>query len=374
MKDRYDTFFDRMAGRMSELDPLAAARFDEWRGQPEEYESSKRIAAAWIRIRALLRAGRAPTDADVQSLVYWAASKRTPHDDVAVALLREMATNVEDEVSEWLQMLFDSGNQMDVWAWRAVWLGRWQTNGCPELSLDERTLAAFSLTTVSAADLRGIWIPWNAWRIPIPDNLIYHQDGNAVREVLVHYVAGQELEHAWLRVALVTKDGAGTALSTSSVAAEMKDDQAALQTFADALQKTDLGGAGRAVGNIVLCSVLALTGGWRRTSEKARRKKQRGGWNRSGVAPKTDRFVLSKPVKVRHDLRRHLREMTDPRSTREQQQRKVQWLRRGHPRWQAYGPGYSMHRLIWIEPTWCGPVDAPIVRRPHELSTAGGSP
>lgn len=36
------------------------------------------------------------------------------------------------------------------------------------------------------------------------------------------------------------------------------------------------------------------------------------------------------------------------------------WLVRGHPRWQACGPGRSERKLIFIQPFWKGPEDAPI--------------
>jgi hypothetical protein len=36
------------------------------------------------------------------------------------------------------------------------------------------------------------------------------------------------------------------------------------------------------------------------------------------------------------------------------------WMVRGHPRWQACGPGRSERKLIWVNPFWKGPEDAPI--------------
>lgn len=44
----------------------------------------------------------------------------------------------------------------------------------------------------------------------------------------------------------------------------------------------------------------------------------------------------------------------------------VQYFRRGHWRHhQHYGPGNTLKKSVWIEPTWCGPIDAPINVRPH---------
>lgn len=52
--------------------------------------------------------------------------------------------------------------------------------------------------------------------------------------------------------------------------------------------------------------------------------------------------------------------------THEEGESGVQWQHRwyvkGHPRWQACGPGMKEHRLIWVEGYWKGPEDAPIVQ------------
>jgi hypothetical protein len=46
----------------------------------------------------------------------------------------------------------------------------------------------------------------------------------------------------------------------------------------------------------------------------------------------------------------------------------VRTLVRGHWRQQAHGPGYSLHKTIWIRPTWRGPEDAPISIHPLKLT------
>lgn len=49
----------------------------------------------------------------------------------------------------------------------------------------------------------------------------------------------------------------------------------------------------------------------------------------------------------------------------------VQFLVRGHWRNQACGPKLAQHKVIWVEPYWKGPEDAPIQVRPHVLQTPG---
>ena len=48
----------------------------------------------------------------------------------------------------------------------------------------------------------------------------------------------------------------------------------------------------------------------------------------------------------------------------------VQTLVRGHLKRQVVGPGRGGRRVIWIEPYWRGPEEAPILSRPYSLSRA----
>ena len=45
----------------------------------------------------------------------------------------------------------------------------------------------------------------------------------------------------------------------------------------------------------------------------------------------------------------------------------VQWMVRGHQRWQAHGPRHSLRKPIWVVPHMKGRVDAPILRRDYVL-------
>lgn len=47
----------------------------------------------------------------------------------------------------------------------------------------------------------------------------------------------------------------------------------------------------------------------------------------------------------------------------------VQTLVRGHVKRQACGPRLSARKLIWIEPYWRGPEDAPILARPYRVAS-----
>lgn len=81
-----------------------------------------------------------------------------------------------------------------------------------------------------------------------------------------------------------------------------------------------------------------------------------------GLDPECRVFRVGKPVEV--DCRTALTEYVNGERLNPQA---VQFLVRGHWRRQACGAGLSERRLMWIEPYWKGPVDAPINTRPHRL-------
>jgi len=47
----------------------------------------------------------------------------------------------------------------------------------------------------------------------------------------------------------------------------------------------------------------------------------------------------------------------------------VQFVVRGHRRWQACGPKHSERKLIWINPFWKGPEEGRALLRGYELKT-----
>lgn len=76
-------------------------------------------------------------------------------------------------------------------------------------------------------------------------------------------------------------------------------------------------------------------------------------------------FQLGRPV--RHDFREAVREYLGG----ERRKLSVQCFVAGHYKMQPHGPRNSLRKLIWREPFWRGPEDAPIVVRPHVLDPRG---
>jgi hypothetical protein len=69
---------------------------------------------------------------------------------------------------------------------------------------------------------------------------------------------------------------------------------------------------------------------------------------------------------VKHDFREHVRSF----ARGERDKLSVQSLISGHYKMQPYGPQRSLRKLIWLEPYWRGPEDAPIPIRPHSFESS----
>ena len=98
----------------------------------------------------------------------------------------------------------------------------------------------------------------------------------------------------------------------------------------------------------------------RRVSEK---KKDKNRWRLSKL-PETAEFIVGGDIRVSIDCREAV---SDYVCGQRKAMPKVQWLVRGHWRWQPYGPKRSLLRRQFIEPYWKGPESAPILTRSHVL-------
>jgi hypothetical protein len=83
-------------------------------------------------------------------------------------------------------------------------------------------------------------------------------------------------------------------------------------------------------------------------------------------SPPTHRNVFcGRPIAI--DLRAVIREQLE-RSNRTPAPASVQSLVRGHYKRQVIGVGRSGRKVIWVEPYWRGPEEAPIVVRPYSFT------
>ena len=89
-------------------------------------------------------------------------------------------------------------------------------------------------------------------------------------------------------------------------------------------------------------------------------------WREPGALPETTDYVLGHDVVLRPDQDYLDAARTIAAGTTRLY--KVQWMVRGHQRWQAHGPRHRLRKPIWVVPHMKGRVDAPILRRDYVLT------
>lgn len=101
------------------------------------------------------------------------------------------------------------------------------------------------------------------------------------------------------------------------------------------------------------------TTNWR---EVGRPTKPRSPFTSGRFGPPAHRtYVIGSPIDL--DVREAVAEYIAKGGTSP----KVQSLVRGHYKRQPYGPGRAARKVVWVQPYWRGPEDAPIVARPYRV-------
>jgi hypothetical protein len=134
----------------------------------------------------------------------------------------------------------------------------------------------------------------------------------------------------------------------------------AIDPLGDMAEKDDR--AGLLAGRIVVSTICAatnidLTG---RGNVGFRPSYKRG---RDGMQPTARIFKITEPVEI--DLVPAVQKLQLSKHTGKLLT--IQSVVRGHRKQQPCGPGHVDRKLIWIQPYWRGPEDAPIAVRPHIL-------
>lgn len=230
----------------------------------------------------------------------------------------------------------------------------WASSGYPTVRCGDELAAALMLTDSGSAVLED-HLPWPAFVIHVPPGTLhYRYEGKAptpVESLLVSQAGN---------VYMVTLVGAEPSIPFS----------VAWGTTLEALLSSRDSWTQHAVVaemavNLVRGVLLQIQAG---RLERVPPKKAAAGrrWRSPGALPATQDFVLGTAVRGGRDYLGAARKI----AAGDQRFGKVQWLVRGHQRWQACGPRHAQRKLIWIEPFWKGPVDAPMLVREHVLEAA----
>lgn len=274
---------------------------------------------------------------------------------------------------------------------------RWHEHGRPCVKIDAKLAAGQMASDVSEemlAELDDLRAPWPSFVIKLPESIIMRDAfGRRYASLAVHrYIRPappeemiremeanmpEELRDIAHRanegikalagpkwgLYLLTEDGIGGFQEEATLAQLMgKRDRTYLVAPEEAPPAHGIRlmeAAARLAAGV--CILIHDSKGLRKVSNK---KKGENRWRLSKL-PQTTEYIVGGDVKVSIDCREAVCEyISGERSAMP----KIQWLVRGHWRWQTHGPNHSLRRRQFIEPYWKGPERAPILARQHVVS------
>lgn len=342
-------------------DPLRPAR-----------EATAALVRSWVQDHPDL--ARAPGRSDLVEMgkTLWSVSyQRTQDDQEAFSHLVEVmerSINAQDAYSTALASAFLYLPMEQI---MMFWASRWADQAFPTFQMGHKYASALMATAVNV-DEDSIRPPFKAFLIEVPPGLIsVTEEGSDqrfdVRLILVHYLKGREGEMVWDFATITTgrvsvwqhgasskrmleehKEGEGKDWASYSFGMEIEDRDQRVNFL---IQRLILN----------TCLAVSTPDNSKPIGKTARMKPSE---LRCSAEPLVRTFQVGKPIQL--DCRPAVSDYLEGRKPGKKLS--VQTLVAGHWRRQAHGPGGTLRKMIWLEPYWRGPEEAPILTRPHKLS------
>jgi hypothetical protein len=256
-----------------------------------------------------------------------------------------------------------------------IWVTtKWIHCGCPKLVTDAKYAAAMMCTKVTTGLSEDIIIPWKAFRVDLPPGLLsfgeYTYDHIRLasfddRAALI--LEGQRPATAadppgeeWIH--------SGITRMASDMATLLLDDEAESFDISEGLAvgRKDADPKLRTL-RLAVRLVVGLLYTMQHTAHFKSQPKSLNDSRRSlRTGPPGHRTIfVGKPIAL--DVRPAVRQFCGAGKGGAPS---VQTLVRGHYKRQVVGVARGGRKVIWVEPYWRGPEDAPILARPHMVKAA----
>jgi hypothetical protein len=256
----------------------------------------------------------------------------------------------------------------------AIGLARWAANGFPQITMGHKYAAALLVTNVTEEAVDSARPPWDGFVIEVPPGLlpIWHPEHDRhydVKRIIVSQHANHHTngEKAWMYVAMTETTMNMWRFGVSSrellppiVADDRMENYPALMPMSGSDKRVS-----SLIGRLVINVCLAMSDPSNVTEVGPNHRAYRqSASQRTTPEPLLRTFQVGKPIKL--DFRDRVKEYV-LHGDRAKSSINVQSLVCGHFKMQPHGPKNTLRKLIWRQPFWRGPEDAPILVRPHEI-------
>ncbi len=250
------------------------------------------------------------------------------------------------------------------------WSARWADQGFPQIVMGHKYCAALLATTVSVDLVPDVKAPWKAFLIELPNNMLFATDEDSktqvvITRILVHTIINSAGELTWNYVAncegalTLWRHGCSIQQLVSTDLDSCWDGCTFMVPMAD--QDTRVAELiGRLIVNV--CLAMSNPENVKRPRGEAKGSSWASGTKRVSPHPSIRTYRLGKPIEL--DCRKSIEDYVHGRRGTSPS---VQVLVCGHWKSQAHGPKHSLRKVIWVEPYWRGPEEAPILVRPHVM-------
>jgi hypothetical protein len=245
-----------------------------------------------------------------------------------------------------------------------VGLVKWADQGFPKIIIKgHRYAAALLCTRVSSDTADDLRLPWDSFCVQLPDDLVVYPDGKYAAAVFVWRLACDPQRIAngeQFFLGIVDSAGAQDTMRGGSLEEVLFTDLEAFERVGD-VESTNEDRVRNLCRRAVVGALFTMqfTDNFKDNAPRDTRSESK----RHGP-PSHRVVVIGAPIAL--DARAEVRAYLE--GSRKGGLPSVQTLVRGHYKRQVVGVGGTGRRVIWVQPYWRGPEDAPILSRPHTLA------
>lgn len=238
---------------------------------------------------------------------------------------------------------------------------KWVDGGCRIIESDEKYFAAMCQTKLSEDASSELRVPWDSFLVKLPGGLFVGTNGHSYNFALCSQFEAVPRAQTCAFIEIFSSEDSISCLQECSLA-ELLFRKKTVDTIKDR-EGASLAKAETQLTKLVYRGITGLLFSMQHTANfRFGGPFSKASSSGRGSPPAHRSIVIGRPidVDVSEPVRQSARSGCAPPA--------FQTLVRGHIKRQVVGLGRSGRKVVWVEPYWRGPEDAPILARPYRIT------